>query len=111
MAQVTIRINGYAYTVGCADGQESHLEAMAAEVEQRVEGIKASVGPSGESRLIVLAALMMADELHDLRREFAAMQKQLVRAEAGSTADARLARRLGKLAQRAEEIATGLEAS
>ena len=53
---------------------------------------------------------MMADELHDLRQEFASMQKQLVRAEAGSTSDARLARRLGKLAQRAEEIATGLEA-
>ena len=111
MAQVTIRINGYGYPVGCADGQESHLEAMAAEVEQRIEGIKASVGQSGEGRLLVLASLMMADELHDLRREFASMQKQLARAEAGSTNDARLARRLGKLAQRAEEIATGLEAT
>ncbi|OYV49576.1 MAG: cell division protein ZapA, partial [Acidocella sp. 20-58-15] len=26
MAQVTIRINGFAYTVGCEDGQEPHLE-------------------------------------------------------------------------------------
>jgi cell division protein ZapA len=110
MAQVTIRINGYAYTLGCADGQESHLEAMAGEVDQRIEQIKASLGQSGESRLLVLAALMMADELHDLRTEFGGMRKQLAKAEAGGTADARLAKRLGKLAQRAEEIATGLEA-
>ena len=37
MAQVTVRINGYAYTVGCQDGEEAHLEAMAAEVERRID--------------------------------------------------------------------------
>jgi len=109
MAQVTIRINGYAYTVGCADGQEPHLEAMAAEVDQRIDKIKAAMGQSGESRLLVLATLMMADELHDQRAEFATMQKQLNRAESSTGGDAKLGRRLGKLAQRAEEIAAGLE--
>jgi cell division protein ZapA len=116
MAQVTIRINGYAYTVGCADGQESHLESMAGEVDQRIDKIKAAMGQSGESRLLVLAALMMADELHDLKAEFATMkaefvtmQKQLARAESASGGEGKLGRRLGKLAQRAEEIAAGLE--
>ena len=61
MAQVTIRINGYAYPVGCADGQEVHLEAMASEVDLRIDGIKSSDSPSGEARLVLLAALMMAD--------------------------------------------------
>ena len=37
MAQVTVRINGYAYTVGCQDGEEEHLQAMAGEVERRIE--------------------------------------------------------------------------
>jgi cell division protein ZapA len=111
MAQVTIRINGYAYTVGCADGQESHLEAMAGEVDQRIDKIKAAMGQSGESRLLVLAALMMADELHDLKAEFGAMQKQIARAESAAGGDPKLGRRLGKLAQRAEEIAAGLEHS
>ena len=45
MAQVTVRINGYAYTVGCQDGEEAHLEAMAAEVERRIDTIKAAAGP------------------------------------------------------------------
>ena len=66
MAQVTIKINGYAYTVGCEDGQEEHLQAMAAEIERRIGGIRALGGQSGEARLLVLAALLMADELHDL---------------------------------------------
>ena len=37
MAQVTIRINGYSYSVGCQDGEEEHLQAMAGEVERRIE--------------------------------------------------------------------------
>ena len=40
MAQVTLRINGYAYTLGCKDGEEKHLEAMAAEVGRRIEGVR-----------------------------------------------------------------------
>ena len=39
MAQVTLRINGYAYTVGCKDGEEQHLQAMAGEVE-RAAGLR-----------------------------------------------------------------------
>jgi cell division protein ZapA len=50
MAQVTIRINGYSYSVGCQDGEEEHLQAMAGEVERRIESIKVAAGPSGESR-------------------------------------------------------------
>ena len=44
MAQVTLRINGYAYTVGCQDGEEQHLQAMAGEVERRIESVKAAPG-------------------------------------------------------------------
>jgi cell division protein ZapA len=68
MAQVTIRINGYAYTVGCEDGQETHLEEMAGDIEQRISSIKAIGGQSGEARLLMLAALLLADELYDTRK-------------------------------------------
>ena len=74
MAQVTVKINGYSYTVGCEDGQEQHLSSMAREVENRIDSIKAPGGQSGEARLLVLAALLMADELHDLRIEADALK-------------------------------------
>ena len=72
MAQVTLRINGYAYTLGCQDGEEAHLQSMAAEVDRRIEGVKASAGPSGEARMLVIAALLMADDLYELRQKLAA---------------------------------------
>ena len=110
MAQVTIRINGYAYSIGCADGEEDHLEAMGRELDERVERIKAVAGTAGEARLLVLAALMMADELSDLKTEFTTLRRQLARLQSSPVGeDPKLGRRLGKLAKRAEEIATGLE--
>jgi cell division protein ZapA len=107
MAQMTIKINGYAYVVGCEDGQEAHLTAMATEIESRVNSIKALGGQSGESRLLVLAALLMADELHDLKLE--AAQLRAARPQAGQATkpagEAALRRRLARLAERAEAIA------
>jgi cell division protein ZapA len=107
MAQVTLRINGYAYMVGCQDGEEQHLTAMANEVEQRINAVKAGAGQSGEARMLVMAALMMADDLFELR-------KRLADSEAGRPAepvkpDPKLSRKLTRMAKRAEDIATDLE--
>ena len=108
MAQLTIKINGYAYTVGCDDGQEQHLQQMAAEVEQRIDSIKALGGQSGESRLLVLASLLMADELHDTRTTLANLQSELSRlpqaeAEAGQAGRPRR----GDCAGAREHLASG----
>ena len=103
MAQVTIKINGYAYTVGCEDGQEGHLAAMAGEIEKRIEQIKALGSQSGESRLLVLAGLLMADELHDLR------QGHERQSDKGSTPNAAPDPDLRALADRAEHIAAALD--
>jgi cell division protein ZapA len=104
MAQVTIRINGYAYTVGCEDGQEGHLEQMAAEIEQRIASIKAIGGQSGEARLLMLASLLLADELHDMRK--AATDKPADVPTPKPDAEKRA--KLRRLAARAEEIAADL---
>jgi len=109
VAQVTVKINGYSYTVGCEDGQEQHLANMAGEVENRIDSIKALGGQSGEARLLVLAALLMADELHDLRIEADALKSSPARGAKPAKAEAEAARRLAKLASRAEQIAADLE--
>ena len=106
MAQVTVRINGYAYTVGCRDGEEQHLLAMANEVERRIETIRGAAGPSGESRMLVMASLLMADDLYEMNRTLKAAQGG---EPVAAPADPKLGRRLGKLARRAEEIALDLE--
>ena len=108
MAQVTVRINGFSYTVGCQDGEEQHLLAMAGEVERRIDSIKAVAGPSSEARMLVMAALLLADDLHETRDRGAAAPPAATDATAAA-AQARQERRLARLAKRAEDIADGLE--
>ena len=101
MAQVTLRINGYAYTIGCKDGEERHLEAMSAELNRSIDGVRAAAGPSGEARMLVMAALLMADDIFELRGR--------LETAPFPQSDPRLGRKLNRMAKRAEEIAVGLE--
>ncbi|MBR0647027.1 cell division protein ZapA [Plastoroseomonas hellenica] len=112
MAQVTVRIGGYSHPVSCQDGQEQHLQKMAAEVDRRVAALKAMGLQLGETRMLVLAALQLADETYDMRDELAALRAG---APAGAPApaaepDPALAVRLAAVAERIEAIAGSLEA-
>ena len=81
--------------------------AMADQVENRVGSIKALGGSSGEARLLVLASLLMADELHDMKAELDAARAGGPRKPAKPEAE--LGKRMTRLAQRAEQIAADLE--
>ncbi len=107
MGQVTVRVGGYSHPVSCEDGQEAHLVALAAEVDKRVNSIKAMGGQFGESRLLLLGALLLADEVHDLK-------VALAQARAGQPVpqdvnDPKLADRLARIADRIEGIAQNLD--
>ncbi|MFH1803840.1 MAG: cell division protein ZapA [Pseudomonadota bacterium] len=67
MAQISVRINGRSYDVACDDGQESRLLQLADYVNDRVAEIAGAVGQIGEQRLLVMASLLIADELADAR--------------------------------------------
>jgi cell division protein ZapA len=56
MGQVTVTISGKAYRMACADGEEPHLEALAALYDGKIEELRASVGEIGDMRLHVTAA-------------------------------------------------------
>lgn len=110
MAQLSLKLNGYAYTVGCEDGQEGHLRAMAEQVESRMARIKALGGQSGEARLLMLAALLMADELHDLTLDLAESRTGERTLPTPPPAEPAIDRELlAQLASRAEKIAAAME--
>jgi len=109
MAQVSIRINGYTYTVGCEDGQEDHLLALAEGVDQRTQELKRQMGPQSESRALMYAALMLADEVHDLKAELdEARGGKPAPAVQGAAAET-FAQTLLELAERIETVADTLE--
>lgn len=106
MAHVTIRINGYTYTIGCEDGQEDHLTQMAEDVERRITHIKKNFGgQSGEARLLMMASLLLADELHDQQRNQASQPSP---PPSPTKTDQERRARLRRVAARAEEIASDM---
>jgi cell division protein ZapA len=63
MAQIVATIAGRQFRLACEDGQEEHLQGLAKDIDQRIIDLRRKFGEIGDTRLTVMAALMMADEL------------------------------------------------
>jgi cell division protein ZapA len=112
MTQVTVTINGRHFRMDCEDGQEDHLTGLAADLDQRIERLRANFGEIGDTRLTVMAALTVADELseacnklHRTEAELAALQEaRVVSAGHAKTTQAAVAAALNAAAERIETI-------
>ncbi len=111
MAQITVSINGFNYTVGCEDGQEKHLQAMAKIVEDHIELIRKIGGQSGEGRLLALAGLIMADKLDDLKKQIKILNQNDFKKEVEKlkNENRQLKDQINHFAERAETIADRLK--
>ena len=75
MSQVEITINGRQYRVSCEDGQEEHLTELAKYFDGKMHGLIEEVGQIGDTSLMVMAGLLIADELSDAKQELDHSQK------------------------------------
>jgi cell division protein ZapA len=110
MGQVAVTVNGRQFKVACDDGQEPRIRRLAQYVDARIGEFARSLGQVGEARLLLLAALVIADELSDAN-EALQQERSLARAaetEAAAAADA-AASGVHAIAQRIEAIAARLE--
>jgi cell division protein ZapA len=116
MPQVTVTIAGKTYRIACAEGEEQHLEGLAASYDAKIEEMRQSFGEIGDMRLHVMAAITQADELHETQRRIAALETELAGLKSfASTGDersqaieARFAEGLYKAAERIERLARNL---
>ena len=67
LAKVQIEINGRRYAIGCDEGQEEHVMRLARYFDEHVKRLASSVGQIGDQRLFLMGALIVADEMHDLK--------------------------------------------
>jgi len=81
MGQVSVPVNGRSYAITCEDGQETRIRRLAQYVDAKVAEFVGSVGQCGEARLLLLAALVIADELSDAND---ALERERKRAETAS---------------------------
>ncbi len=77
MAQVNIRINGRTYEINCEDGQEQHVQRLANALANTVGDLVKQVGQVGDARLLVMAGLVIADEMLDQKNELAAAKARI----------------------------------
>lgn len=67
MASVSISISGRQFDIDCDDGQEGRVLELAAYIDQKLQTIARGSGAFNDSHLLVLTALVLADELFDAR--------------------------------------------
>jgi cell division protein ZapA len=67
MSKVTVVINTRKYDIECDDGQEEHLIQLSQYVDRRVDGLVSVVGQVGDARLLLMASLLVADELSEVQ--------------------------------------------
>ena len=74
MGQLTVTINGRDYVIACDDGQEEHLTRLSDYLNTRISELVAGAGQVGDTRLLVMLGLLIADELSDASAELAALR-------------------------------------
>jgi cell division protein ZapA len=99
MSEVMLAIGGHSYQVSCRDGEEPHLRSIADIVDRKVSEARSAVGDLGEVRQLLLASLLLADEL---------LEASLPAQSTGSGGEAETTA-MEALANRVEAIAAKLE--
>lgn len=109
MGQVAITIRGRAYQIACDDGQEAHLARLGRYLDERAAQIAGAARPAvGDQLLLVMLALVVADELSDTVAELEASnsaEAKTARADAENTAF----NAISTVAEQIERIAARLE--
>ncbi len=77
MGEVTITINGRNYGIFCDDGQEQRVMDLSHHVDSKIRDISEIGAANNESHLLVLTAIMLADEAFDLRDNISVMGDEI----------------------------------
>jgi cell division protein ZapA len=110
MGQVSVTLNSRTYRLECGEGEETHLIALAEYLGSHVDTMKRKFGQVGDDRLILMASLLVTDELWELRRQMQELKTSLAEARRDrSVADVSTKSVQADLAQRVSAVAERLE--
>ncbi|TMJ34134.1 MAG: cell division protein ZapA [Alphaproteobacteria bacterium] len=88
MPQVSVTINGRQFRMACEEGEESNLVRLAADLDQRISRLRDRFGEIGDTRLTVMAALTLSDELNETKEKLARMEPELGKVQEANVASA-----------------------
>lgn len=104
MGQVSVTFNNQEHHLACRDGGEERLKMLADYIDSRANTLVDKMGPVGDLRLMLMTAIMIADELHDLN------DGELPSNAAAEAEVKRMDVAMGKAVLRIEELARAIEA-
>ncbi len=111
MAQVSVTIDNRKYRLACNEGEEQRLKQLASMIDGKIAELRTAFGEIGDQRLVVMAALTIADSLAEARNELEAERERaraaIERSDAAAASMDALGARLESLAER---LAGGAEA-
>ncbi|MFO1082624.1 MAG: cell division protein ZapA [Reyranellaceae bacterium] len=67
MPQVSIQIASRTYEFACGEGEQARVQQLAAYVDDKVSELRRQMPGAPEVKLLVFAALLLADESHEAR--------------------------------------------
>ncbi len=108
MGQVQVTIDGKQYRMACDNGQEKHLEGLAAKLDSKMVEMKQAFGEIGDMRLTVMAAITIADELSEANDRLSHMEKEIARLS-GKASDAEISSRDNEISQKIINLAERVE--
>jgi cell division protein ZapA len=116
MPQVALTINGRTYQVACDAGQEDRIRQLGQYIDGKVTEFAKSAGQIGDARLILMAGLVITDELAEatesLRRERnRGGNGATVEHDRAAATESVLAAGIESLAARIEAVALRLEST
>jgi cell division protein ZapA len=88
MSQVNVTINGRQFRMACEDGEEARLSRLAEELDASIATLRTRFGEIGDTRLTVMAALTLADELSETKEKLQRLEPELATLREASVASA-----------------------
>jgi cell division protein ZapA len=88
MSQVNVTINGRQFRMACEDGEEARLSRLAEDLDASIATLRTRFGEIGDTRLTVMAALTLADQLSETKEKLQRLEPELATLRNASVASA-----------------------
>ncbi len=105
MLHVTINVNGRPYDITCQQGQEEQIRKLGEYIDEKAKELTSAIGQISENRLLIMVALLLADEVFEERKSEGKAESPLDEAKK----DEELADSINKISEKIISLAQKLE--
>ena len=79
MANVNVKFNGKEFLLSCEDGQEEHLQELTANLSEKFNNLKSTLGSIGENKLLLITSITVMDEYYETKKKIEKNKNELLK--------------------------------